>query len=591
MRLSTLAIRSAAAGAAALLATTAWAEPSADGRFDSLAREHWEAFIQERPLFATDAGDPRYDDRLERVRPEDFQRRGALAARYLERLRAMDPATLGPERRTAYRALERDLTLQAEMGLSAGALLPRLYPINWHQTFVEYAHRVRLQTPEQHRTYVGRLEAFAVQLDDFRVLLEAGLRRGYTQPCGSLDHFSAELRAARSRTPEESGYFTPLRAPADLPAATAAELQAAAAGTIRERIHPALDRLIAFVDGPYRARCRTRVGLSEVPGGAAWYATLARHYTTTDTPVAEIEALGRAEVARLRGEMEAVMRETGFTGDLQAFAAMLREDPRFYATTEADYLARSAVVAKAADAVLLRYFHPEDLPRLPFAIEPIPAELAPGASATNFYPPNAGERKPGILYLNTYDLKARPLYELPGLTLHNAMPGHHLQIVLQQAMADLPPQVRYGDMVAYTEGWSLYAEWLGGEMGLYSDPYVRFGQLNMEMWRALRLVVDPGLHLHGWTREQAVTYMLENSAMSRRAIEHEVDRYISWPAQSLSYRLGDLKFRELRARAEARLGERFDIRDFHHAVLATGTVPLSALDAAVEDWLAAQEAP
>jgi uncharacterized protein (DUF885 family) len=573
------------------LAITACATPTvwaATGdEFRALLAEHWQSELREAPMLATDTGDKRYNDQLERVRPQDVTRRAQLSAEYLRRLRAIDRSNLSARERAYYSYLERQLEIRSAMGSQRGFLLPRLLPINYHQTFVEFAHRVKLLDERDYRDYIGRLGAFATQMDDFTLLLQTGLREGYRQPCNVLEQFVAGIRAARSANARDTGYFAPLRnMPAGIDASNAISLQSAAVVAIEKQIFPALDRLLAFAGGRYLAECRKSIALSEVPGGRDWYALLARHYTTTDMPVREIYALGEREVARIKAEMQKVIDETDFKGDFAQFVQFLRTDARFYSSSEADYLARAASIAKSVDRVLPLYFRSSLLPRMPFGIEPIPAELAPSMPATNYYPPSEGEHKAGIYYLNTHDLKSRPLYDLPGLTLHNAMPGHHLQITLQQEMPDLPPQIRYGDMVAYTEGWSLYAEWLGHEMGLYQDPYSRFGQLSMEMWRALRLVVDPGIHLHGWTRQRAVDYMAAHSALSLASIESEVDRYISWPAQALAYKVGDLKMRELRERAQSKLGARFDIRSFHAVLLQTGSVPLDVLERTVDDWLA-----
>lgn len=576
----------------AVLACSAVAPGVAAEDFRALLEEHWESELRESPLLATDSGDKRYNGQLERVRPQDMVRRAQLAGDFLRRLHQIQRDALSNRERVYYDYLDRQLEIRSEMGNHRGFLLPRLLPINYHQTFVEFTHRVRLQDERDYQDYVARLGAFATQMDDFTLLLQTGLREGYRQPCNILEGFVASIRSARNTSVRDTSYFAPLRnIPASINAQTAATLRAEAVVAIEKKVVPAIDRLLAFADGRYLSGCRKSIALSDTPRGSEWYALLARHYTTSDKPVNEIYALGESEVARIKGEMEKIIAATQFQGTFAQFVQFLRTDPRFYATSEADYLARAASVAKSVDSALPRYFHASDLPRMPFGIEAIPPELAPTMPATNYYPPSERERKPGVYYLNTYDLKSRPLYELPGLTLHNAMPGHHLQITLQQEMVDLPPQIRFGDMVAYTEGWSLYAEWLGHEMGVYVDPYSRFGQLNMEMWRALRLVVDPGIHLHGWTRQQAIDYMTAHSALSLASIESEVDRYISWPAQALAYKIGDITMRELRRRAESRLGAHMDLRDFHAELLKNGSVPLDVLERSVDDWLVQAGSP
>jgi uncharacterized protein (DUF885 family) len=338
----------------------------------------------------------------------------------------------------------------------------------------------------------------------------------------------------------------------------------------------------------YTTRARMSVGASDLPRGREYYAHLVRYYTTLDVTPEQVHAIGLAEVARIRAEMEAVMRKTGFQGSFAEFLTFLRTDPRFYAPTAEELLKTACAMSKKADGSLPALFG--RLPRIPYTVEPVPDHLAPKYTGGRYVEPPADGTRPGIYWVNTYALDKRPLYTLEALTLHEAVPGHHLQVALSQELTGLPQFRRFSDVGAFGEGWALYSEWLGREAGFYRDPYSEFGRLTYEMWRACRLVVDTGLHAMGWTRQQAIDYLVANTALSIHECTTETDRYISWPGQALCYKMGELKIRELRKRAETALGERFDVRGFHDAVLANGMVPLPVLEAQVDAWIAASAA-
>ena len=357
---------------------------------------------------------------------------------------------------------------------------------------------------------------------------------------------------------------------------------------MRDSVLPAYGTLLTFYRQEYAPRCRQVAGVSSTPQGAAYYAFRVRSETTTDLTPEQIHQLGLREVARIDAQMDSVARSAGFA-DRRAFVAKLRTDPQYYARTPDALLAAASVLAKRIDGEMPKYFG--RLPRLPYTIKPVAAAEAP-VTTTAYYEGGSPEGgRPGIYRVNTSKLDQRPLYELPSLTMHEAVPGHHQQIALAQEL-DLPIVRRHAiAFAAFTEGWGLYAERLGIEMGLYDTPEKQMGRLSYEMWRATRLVVDAGIHAKGWTREQAIDYMLEHTALSRANVEAEVNRYITWPGQATAYKVGELKIRELRARAEQRLGARFDLRAFHDAVLESGPVPLDVLAAQVERWIARTEAP
>ena len=342
-----------------------------------------------------------------------------------------------------------------------------------------------------------------------------------------------------------------------------------------------------FFHNEYLPGTRTTLGASALPNGAAFYQFKIREFTTLDLTPDQIHKIGLGEVNRISKEMDAVMKQVGFNGDFAAFLQFLRTDPRFYAKTPQELLEHASWIAKTIDGKLPSEF--KTLPRLPYTVEPVPADIAPKYTSGRYVGAPEGSTQPGIYWVNTYKLESRPLYNLDALTLHEAVPGHHLQISLSRELGKLPNFRRFSYISSFGEGWGLYSEWLGLEMGIYNDPYSNFGRLGYEMWRACRLVVDTGIHSMGWTRQQAIDYMATRTALPLHEVETEVDRYISWPAQALSYKLGELKIKELRKRAEESLGTRFNVREFHDVVLGSGAVPLSVLEANVDQWIAKQK--
>jgi uncharacterized protein (DUF885 family) len=341
---------------------------------------------------------------------------------------------------------------------------------------------------------------------------------------------------------------------------------------------------LEFFQKEYYPGARASLAAIELPNGRAYYAAKIREFTTLDLTPEEIHKIGLSEVERISREMNEVMKGVGFQGDFAAFLEFLRTDPRFYAKTPEELLARASLIAKRADGKLPSLF--KTLPRLPYTVEPVPADLAPKYTAGRYVNASEGSTQPGIYWVNTYKLDSRPLYNLPSLTLHEAVPGHHLQIALSRELSNLPNFRRYSYISAFGEGWGLYSEWLGVEAGFYTDPYENFGRLTYEMWRACRLVVDTGIHAMGWTRARAIDYMASRTALPRHEVETEIDRYISWPGQALAYKLGELKIKEVRRRAETALGTRFNVREFHDVVLGSGSVPLKVLEENVDRWIA-----
>ncbi|MGH9458751.1 MAG: DUF885 domain-containing protein, partial [Thermoanaerobaculia bacterium] len=464
-----------------------------------------------------------------------------------------------------------------------------LMPINQmggvHQDLAELAIMMPKRTEQDYRNLIARMRAYPGLVDQTIALMRRGLERGIIPPKAPLRGVEEAITDQISGGPPASPLWQIAFAkmPESIPAAEQAELRAEAFTVLGEEVMPALRRLREFWTEQYYPRTRGTVGLSALPNGEEWYEYNVRESTTTDMSADEIHELGLSEVARIREEMEAIREEVGFEGTRQEFFAFLRTDPRFFFESEEMLLTAYRDIAKRIDPELPRLFG--TLPRLTYGVVPIP-EYSEQTQTTAYYQPGSPRAgRPGYFYANTYDLDSRPKWEMEALTAHEAVPGHHLQIALAQELEGVPAFRRFGGYTAFVEGWGLYSESLGPELGLYEDPYSKFGQLTYEMWRAVRLVVDTGMHAKGWTRQQAIDFFKENAGKAEHDIEVEIDRYIVWPGQALAYKIGELKIKELRAQAEQALGDAFDIREFHDAVLLAGPLPLSILEARVEAWI------
>jgi uncharacterized protein (DUF885 family) len=410
-----------------------------------------------------------------------------------------------------------------------------------------------------------------------------------TVPSVIMQRFREPIEAQIVDDPEKSLLYAPLREfPAGVPKSEHERLRAVAREAIAESVVPGYRKFQKFMTDEYVPNCRGTIAASALPNGRDYYRYCVAKFTTLDDITPEdIMATGKAEVGRIRGEMEKIIRDLKFEGDFAAFTAFLRTDPRFYAKNPEELEKEVAFILKRIDGRLPQLFG--RLPRMPYGVRRVPVYIAPQATFAYYQLPTGDGRRAGFFYINTFNLPSRPFYMLESLSLHEAVPGHHLQLALQQELDTLPNFRRYGGFTAFVEGWALYSERLGLEAGFYNDPYSDFGRLTMEMWRACRLVVDTGMHYFGWTRDQAIEFMKENSAMPLHDIRAEVDRYIGWPGQALAYKTGELKIRALRKEAEDRLGDKFDIRAFHDVVLGSGSVPLGVLDSNVHSWILNQE--
>lgn len=566
----------------------AWSQPvseaSVHDELEALFEETWSFRVQEDPLLATSVGEHRYGDRLPRVSIEEQRRRADYYRAVSMRLDAIDRDALSAIDRVNYDMFRRQLADDVRDSEFQGYLLPINADSGFHIGLSRLASRVPLSTVADYESYIERLKLVRRYIGEHIELMREGLRLGMTVPRIVLDGYEVTIEAHVVGDAESSVFFAPLESfPAAVPEAARSRLREAALAAIEQSVVPGYRDFLEFMTEEYIPGARTSIGASELPNGRAYYAYLVGHFTTMDVTPDEVHGIGLAEVARIREEMNAVIRDVGFDGDFGSFLTFLRTDPRFYPETAEELLKEASFIAKKMDGKLPSLF--KTLPRQPYHVMPVPDHIAPKYTAGRYVGAPIDSTEPGTYWVNTYKLESRTLYTLEALTLHEAVPGHHLQNALRQELTDLPPFRRYSGIGAYGEGWGLYAERLGLEAGFYEDPYSNFGRLTYEMWRACRLVVDTGLHAKGWTREQAIDYLASHTALSLHEVTTETDRYISWPGQALGYKMGELKIRELRARAETVLGEAFDVREFHDVILMNGPVPLPVLDDLVTAWL------
>jgi len=555
--------------------------------FQRILDEEWEARLREEPLLASSVGDHRYDDRLPLVAPADLERAVARRRATLARLQAIDRAGLDPQDRISYDMLRRELRDDLADYEFGSWRLPINADSGFHTGFADLPRHTPFTTTRDYESYIARLRAWPAYVAQQVTNMREGLRAGFTLPRVVLDGYDVTIRTHVVADPEQSVFYAPFRAfPPGVPEADRARLVAAGRSAVRDGAVAGYRAFLDFMIGEYLPKTRTTTAAADLPRGREYYAHRVRYFTTLDVTPEEVHRIGLAEVARIHTEMTEVIRQSGFPGDFAAFLQFLRTDPRFYARTPEELLMRASFIAKRMDGKLPSLFG--RLPRLPYGVEPVPAHLAPKYTAGRYVEPPVGGTRAGTYWVNTHALESRPLYALEALTLHEAVPGHHLQIALQQELQGVPPFRRASGVGAFVEGWGLYSERLGLEAGFYQDPYSNFGRLTYEMWRACRLVVDTGMHAFGWSREKAMDFMASNSALSLHEVRTETDRYISWPGQALAYKMGELKIRELRRMAEKELGARFDVREFHDVVLGTGPVPLPLLEEQVRAYVAAK---
>ena len=555
---------------------------SADDRFKALYSQEWEWRQQQFAGYDDeDSAASAKDNHLPAVDVATQNARLAYWDDVLKRLDAIPAKELSADNRINYAIYRPQIENRAaEIRFKSYEM-----PFNSDSQFwsdLGFMTRRPLKDALAVRNYIAKLDDVPRYFAEHTTNMRAGLKRGFSVPRAVLDGREVSISTvAEVKSAEDSEFYAPLKnLPSNIPTDEQARLRADAKRAIDTHVIPAFAKLLTFFREEYVPQARTTLAAEAMPDGKAWYRQQIREYTTLDLDAEAIHAIGLKEVARIDAEMQATMKDTGFKGDFPAFLKFLRTDPQVYAKTPEELLMRAAWIAKQVDARLDRFFGL--LPRGRFGIEPVPPAIAP------FW--TAGRGSASTYWVNTYDLPSRPLYNLPALTVHESAPGHSLQGALAAEQKDQPEFRSKNYISAYGEGWALYCEKLGKEMGIYHTPYEEFGRETYEMWRAARLVIDTGEHHKGWTRQQAIDYLASHTALSQHEVETEVDRYISWPGQALSYKLGEIRIVELRARAEKELGTKFDLRAFHDAILALGSVPLPVLEQQVDAWIAQRKA-
>ena len=546
----------------------------ADRALIALYEEYWRWQVEQTGAIEQPDGSLEAGPAIASTAPQAEMRRAADAARFRDRLDAIDTAALSPQERINAAVLRSVLTERIE----DAAFREWEMPFDSDSNFWSYWDaRSAFQTVAEYENYIARMRALPAHFDENIANSRAGLARGFSVPRVTLTGRDASLAAYVVDDPEESPFWAAFETmPARIPAAEQERLKREGRAAIAEAITPAYAELLAFVRDEYVPNARETIAAYDFPDGREYYAQQIRQYTTLDLSADEIHAIGLAEVARIEEAMRAIMAEVGFSGTIAEFNEKLRTDSQFIADTPDELMGVSSYVAKRVDGQLVDYFG--FLPRRRYTVRPVPDAIAP------FY--TAGRGGLDSCMMNTYDLPSRPLYNIPALTLHECAPGHSFQAAFQREQSEVPRFRRNIYFSGMGEGWGLYTEFLGEEMGIYRTPYERFGRLSYEMWRAARLVIDTGIHSKGWSRDRAIDYLASRTALSRHEVATEVDRYISWPGQALAYKLGEMQIRRLRSEAEDQLGERFDIRKFHDVVLSLGSVPLLSLEKRIRDFIA-----
>ncbi|MFE8598775.1 DUF885 domain-containing protein [Archangium violaceum] len=565
-----------------------------ESELHALMEREWQYQLEHNPTYASVLGDRRWNDRWDDLGLSAIEADHQHNLQVLAQLQAMERERLPAADQLHYDLFRRDYETWIEEHRFKWYLLPvnqvggipeGVKQPPGLQTAYQLAGNLRFETVQDYEEWIARLGGFGTYVEQILVLMREGMRERLMHPQVILRRIPPQLERQLVADPTASGFYGPFtRFPSSIPPAEQQRLSAAGRAAIERGVLPALTRFHGFLTREYIPAAPEQVGIWQLPEGRELYGFLARKFTTTNLGPEEIHALGLAEVQRIRDEMEAVKARTGFQGSLHDFFRFLRTDPRFYCKSGEELLLRYRGLCKQIDPRLVKLF--KTLPRQPYGVEPTPEAMAPDVTTGFYYPGASDGSRPGTYLVNLYRPETRPIWEMVPLTLHEAVPGHHLQVALSAEQEQLPAFRRYGSHVAYAEGWALYCETLGDELGLYDDPYDRFGQLAYDMWRAVRLVVDTGMHARGWTRQQALDFFLENSPRQELDTVNEIDRYIAWPGQALAYKVGQLKIRELRTRAERSLGPRFDVREFHDVVLLEGSLPLDILERRVDAWVA-----
>lgn len=567
-----------------LIGLSVHANPGEDFRI--LLDEHWEWQMLENPVRASRMGDRRWNDRWNDNSLEAIERRHGEQQKFLRRLRLIDSTQLTETDQLNYELFRRSL----ENSVDAYQFRNYLMPMSQRggvQSLESTAETLRLSNAQDYEDWLARMSQIDTAIEQTMERLEEGRKTGYMPPKVLMERIPAQISSQLVEDPQQSPFFKAFATmPNAISDADRERLQQAAKDVIDEIVVPAYREFSNYFNDIYLPASRDSIGASSLPNGEAFYEYRTRFYTTTQMTPDEIHRVGLNEVKRIRDEMQLVIDELQFEGSFQDFLHFLRTDPQFYYETPEELFEGYLAISKRIDPEVVKVFG--KLPRMPYGLRPIPDNIAPDTTTAYYNGPATDGSRPGYYYVNLYRPEVRPKYEMEVLTIHEAVPGHHLQIALQMELEAMPNFRKYSGFTAFTEGWGLYSESLGYEMGFYQDPYSQFGALTYDMWRAVRLVVDTGMHYKGWTRQQAIDFFKDNAAKTEQDIVNEIDRYISWPGQALAYKIGQLRMLELRRRSEQALGDDFDVRAFHDALLGGGALPLEILETRMNRWLAAE---
>ena len=553
-------------------------------KLHALFDREWQWTLETYPTFASFLGDKRYNTRWEDRSIEAIAARNKRSLDVLAQLKQIDRTKLSEADRVNYDLFQNSYQSFVDNYNTRLYLLP-ISQRGGIQTADELADQLSFTTVKDYEDWIARLDAFPAYMDQTLALMREGKANGMIWSKQVLVRVPDQLDKQIVEDPETSPFYSPFRnVSKEIPEAERDRLREKAKTAIRNNIVPSFRKLKTYFVGEYLTAAYPEAGIWQMKGGDKIYEFLARDYTTTDLKPKEIHEKGLSEVARIRAEMERIKTQVGFTGSLKDFFVYLRSDPKFFYKTPDELLNAYRAIAKRIDPETTKVF--KTFPRAPYGVIPIPDKIAPDTTTAYYNSPAADGSRPGYYYVNLYKPETRPKWEMMALSIHEAVPGHHFQVALQQEMGEMPNFRKFGGYTAFIEGWGLYSESLGDEMGLYGDPYDKFGQLTYEMWRAVRLVVDTGMHYFKWDRQKAIDYFKENAAKTDQDIVNEIDRYISDPGQALAYKIGELKIKELRTRSRTALGEKFDLKEFHDVVLLTGSVPLNVLERNVDEWIA-----
>ncbi len=557
-------------------------------KLNTLFDSSWQHYLDKHPEDASyyGLGNDELNTRWNNTSTQALTEQAAYNQQTLDDLRAIERDQLSEEDKLNYELFEWQYQMQVEEFQFNTHLIP-ITQRNGVQTQDDFSNFVSLNSVEDYEHWLSRMEKLPALIKQKITLMEEGIAKGVVPPADTMARVPAQIKKQLVDDPESSLFYKPFKSiTKDIDAKSQQHLQQKAKEIIASRVIPAYQDLYQFFTETYLPACRESHGVWDLPNGKAYYEYLVKYFTTTDLTPDEIHELGLREVARNREAMDKIIKQVNFEGDFQAFIEFLRTDPQFYYETPEALYEGYLAVSKRLDPELVHLFG--KLPRTPYGLRPIPDAVAPDTTTAYYNSPAADGSRAGYYYVNLYQPETRPKYEMEVLSVHEAVPGHHLQLALQMEQGDQPDFRRFINFTVFIEGWGLYSERLGHEMGLYKDPYSHFGQLTYDMWRSVRLVVDTGIHYKGWTRQQAIDYFKANAAKTEQDIINEIDRYITMPGQALAYKIGQLKILDLREKAETELGKHFDIRAFHDVVLGSGAVPLKVLEANVENWINSQ---